>query len=512
MYQSPLLIVSGARWCFAKFRDNKIPFLSSMFIGLLCYMYAFTNKLLNHDEARSLFIKGATVTSGRWGLGALDTVFPNHSMPWIYGIISIVLISTAICIILRILSIRNPVLQALLSGTVIAFPSLIGTFAYMFTASSFALSFLIAVLAVWFLQRKGIWNTLLALGCMIFSLSIYQSYISLAAGLLVVLLLQQTLRLTPFQTLIRTGIGYVLFLVASLGLYYVATEVILILKDVAFNDYASGNMGFSIANIPAAIAEAYRSFLRFFTEGYRGLIPTRFSRYLHAALLLASLVLLICRMVHLRSIPHIILAAALTVILPLAVNCMYLFTTADAVHTLVLYGFVNLYALFVVLAECSLPCAEEKTAFFTNAAVNILTFLMALIIVCNTYLANQAWLNLHLRYENAYAFYTSLLSDLQQMPEFDENCSIALIGNYQDPAFYSEHFEFLSEITGTKGFLPDSYSKQFFMEYYLGVSIPFVTDAQAHSLSALPQVQQMNTYPYYGSICMIDKTIVIKLS
>ena len=27
MYQSPLLIVSGARWCFAKFRDNKIPFL-----------------------------------------------------------------------------------------------------------------------------------------------------------------------------------------------------------------------------------------------------------------------------------------------------------------------------------------------------------------------------------------------------------------------------------------------------------------------------------------------------
>ena len=484
-----LLLEQAARWSCSKFQKYKLPFLSSVLIGLLCYMYAFTNKLVNHDEVRSLFMKGGTVSSGRWGLGALDTIFPNYSMPWIYGIISIVLMAVAICVITKLFSIRNPVLQVLLGGTVMAFPSLIGTFGYMFTASSFTLSFLMAVLAVWFLQRKGSVNCVLALGCMVFSLSIYQSYIAVAAGLLVLLVLQRCLRCEPFADLLKTGIGYIFFLALSLGIYYGATQIIFVLKDITFNEYASGNVGFSLANIPAAIAKAYSSFFRFFTESYRGLIPTNFSRCVHWVLLLAGLVLLVLGMIRVKSIPHCILAGALVGILPLAINCMYLFTTADAVHTLVLYGFVSLYVLLTVLADELLSGENGQFRFLRDIAANLLTLLMALVVVCNIYIANQSWLNLQLRYENAYAFYTSLLSDLRQLPEFDSDCTIALIGNYQDPAHYAEHFTVTDNITGIKGFLPDSYSKEFFLEFYLGVHVTFATEDQVLALSQLPEFQ-----------------------
>ena len=169
------------------------PFFASFFFGLLAYGFVLTNKLVNHDEVASLFTKGATVTSGRWGLGALDSIFPNYSMPWIYGLITIVLVALSVCLMIQIFHIKNRLLQVLLSGCIVAFPSLIGLFGYMFTSCSFALSFFLAVCSAALLHTRNKWFLLPALGCLVLSLSIYQAYISVAAGLLVLVLIQQLL-------------------------------------------------------------------------------------------------------------------------------------------------------------------------------------------------------------------------------------------------------------------------------------------------------------------------------
>ena len=65
-------------------KEYKIPFLTALIVGALAYMFAFTNKLINHDEACSLFAKGAGISSGRWGLDVISLIFPDYSMPWIY--------------------------------------------------------------------------------------------------------------------------------------------------------------------------------------------------------------------------------------------------------------------------------------------------------------------------------------------------------------------------------------------------------------------------------------------
>lgn len=52
------------------YKNNKTPFLAALFTGLLAHGFAFTNKLLNHDEIESLFGKGATVHLGPLGAGA----------------------------------------------------------------------------------------------------------------------------------------------------------------------------------------------------------------------------------------------------------------------------------------------------------------------------------------------------------------------------------------------------------------------------------------------------------
>ena len=109
----------------AGMRKYRVPAIAGMVFGMLAYLFFFTNKLVNHDEVQCLFDKGATFSSGRWGLRILEFIFPNYSMPWLYGIITIVLITLSVCLMVSIFSIRTPLLQVLLAGTVIVFlPSL----------------------------------------------------------------------------------------------------------------------------------------------------------------------------------------------------------------------------------------------------------------------------------------------------------------------------------------------------------------------------------------------------
>lgn len=505
-----------ASWVVSVFRSWRIPVLASLIWSALAYMFAFTNKLINHDEASQLFGKGATVTSGRWGLGVMDLIFPNVSMPWIYGVITILFITLSICLILHLFCIRSRVLQVLLAGCIMVFPSLIGVFGYMFTSTSYGLSFLLAILAVWLVCRPCKWAVIPGFCCMVASVSIYQAYISISASLLVLVLIRQLLLGEDPLAVLKKGIGYVLFLVVSLAGYYAATQVVLVIKDISFNEYASGSISFSVSYLLEGIRLAYLNFARFFSWAHHRLMPTSLSRVLHLLLFAATGVLLLLWAAKQKTpcIFRFLLLAVLLAILPLAINCMYLITAEDAIHTLVLYSFVSVYILTAVVMELWMASAEEKklTEMIRRVMLDGLALCLAVIVIINIYTANSAYLTLHLRYENAYSFYTSLTAQIRQMPEFQEGTRIAVIGGWDSPDFYQENLEFTDCLVGVKGFFPSDYSAQSFLEYYIGFPAEFVSADEAEAIHQSEAFQNMSVYPYYGSLDVIDNVIVVKLS
>lgn len=511
-----LLLSHFLRWAANAVKQNRLPLFTSFLAGLLAYMFTFTNKLINHDEAFCLFSKGATVTSGRWGLGLMDCIFPNISMPWIYGIITLVLICISACLIVRIFSVQNKLLQGLLASLTVVFPSLIGTYGYMFTSSSYGLSFFLAVVSVWLLQRKSRWLHLFALGSLIGSLSIYQSYISVAASLLVLVLIYRLLHEEDMPAILKTGIYYVSFLIAALGCYYIATQLVLALTGATFSNYAGSSITLHFSEIPASVILAYTAFFRFFTENFHALIPTGFSSILHLIAIGSGIMLLAASCYRQRFQFHarLWLLLLLIILLPLSINCMYLITSADSIHTLVLYSFIAVYILLTILADANLtPSGRGRIlTLLRHTALNLLTLALALIIVCNIYIANAASLNLYLRYENAYAFFTSLAADLRMTPGFEESTQVAIIGEYNQPEFYDEQFAFTHDLTGIYGFLPDQYSAERFLNYYLGLSISFASADETAALRQSQEFANMQVYPYYGSIQKIDDILVVKLS
>ena len=206
----------AARW--------RAPFFTALLVGLLAHGYAFFNKLVNHDEIESLFGKGATVTSGRWGLELVKVLFPDWSMPWIYGPITLLLMAVSVCLMLRLLEIRSRALQMLLAALVISFPTLTGNFCFMFTAAPYAWAFLLAVLGCALFWEKRPLSMAVGLVLLVLALGIYQSYIAVVASLCVLKMMVDALDAEcPVGQIVRDGVMALLWMAAAIAVYYGVT-------------------------------------------------------------------------------------------------------------------------------------------------------------------------------------------------------------------------------------------------------------------------------------------------
>lgn len=509
-----LIVEKLFAWCQEQFQQNKTPFLSALLVGILTYMFAFTNKLINHDEACSLFAKGAGISSGRWGLDLISIIFPDYSMPWIYGVISVVLVAVATCVIVDLFVIKNSVLQGVLAGMIMGFPSLIGTFNYMFTASSYALAFLFAVISVRLFTMKSVKSKLLALILMVLSIGIYQSYIAVSASFFLLLVIQQLIRGNKkLWVIIKKGISYVFFLGISLIVYYVITQIILVLTQTSFNAYASGNLDLSILSVVNRIKTAYISFFEEFRWGTLCLISTRLSRIVHIVCGIIIGLEIVCLWLK-KNVAEKAMLLVMLAIFPLSINCMYLFTDASAIHTLVLYSFVSIYILAVIVIDNDLKVGDRSgvKGLYYRLTREIVTIAMIVVVISNIYIGNQTYLHLYLKYENAYAFYTSLITAVKMTPDFDSNSKLALVGEGGHLVHPHSEFDRIKVMSGADGFSVNSYSRDAFIINYIGIDVPFASVSEIEEIKKTSEFVEMEVYPYYGSIRKIGDYIVVKLS
>lgn len=481
-------------------RENRLPFLSALIAGLAAHGYAFGNKLLNHDEIESLFGKGATVTSGRWGLELVKVLFPDWSMPWIYGLISLTLIALAACLMLKILDIRTPAMRILLPALVVSFPSLTGNFCFMFTSSAYAWSFFLAVLAVYLFRDGEIKRGLISVPLLMLALGIYQAYISVAACMFLLLMLRDALDGEKSAAeIIRFGVKALAMMLLAVAIYYGVTQLVFRITGSEFNDYVTENVNGAVS-LPRRVRMAYDAFLYIFTFRNFYLISSEFSRYLHIAL--GILTVLACAYIAMRGRKplHALFAAFLLALLPLSICCMFLIMSQESIHTLVMYSFVSVYLLMGLAAE----------RVSRASAPALLALPLAVIMMANVYFANMCYLKLTLQYENARAFYTVLAARVESEPGFDENCTLALVGK-QDNLLHSFPELDTELFMGVNRDLVNIYSRENLIRYYLGFDLPFADAETAENLENDPRVAAMAEYPYDGSIQRIDDMLVVKL-
>lgn len=490
------------RWLAGAFAAYRGPFISGLAVGLAAHMFMFANKLVNHDDIEALFFKGATVTSGRWGLELSRLLFPNISMPWIYGLVTLLLITASACLILNVLDIRSGLMRLLLPAAVVSFPSLTGTFCFMFTSSAYGLAFLLSVLCVYMYKKGGAANAVLAVFSLLLCLSIYQAYIAISASLFILLMMKRCLRPgEPWRGIVLFGLKALGMMLVSLLLYFAVTLLVFRLTGAEFNSYVIDNVN-SGAGIPGKIRMAYESFRDVFTIRNYSLISSEASGCVHmamAAFICLGLLLASAG----RGLMERLLLAALLLLLPLSINCMYLMMSPQSIHTLVLYSFVCFYFLAGITLEA-------LGGVWLRAAKDLLALALGIVIASNVYFANMTYLKLHLQYESASSFYISMIAQIKDTEGFDENSRLAIIGSQDNLLYYAPELD-THMLLGPSYDLINIYSRESLFRQYLGFDLPFATAEEAERISAMPEFEQMAEYPYNGSVKKIENYIVVKL-
>ena len=481
----------------------RAPFFTALVVGLLAHGYAFFNKLVNHDEIESLFGKGATVTSGRWGLELVKILFPDWSMPWIYGAITLLLMAAAVCVMLRLLQIRSKALQMLLAALVISFPTLTGNFCFMFTSAPYAWAFLLAVFAAALFWEKRPLSMAVGLVLLVLALGIYQSYIAVVASLCVLKMMAEAMDAErPVGRIVLDGVRALLWMSAAIAVYYAATLLAFRVTGAAFNTYVTENVNGSVSML-RRVRMAYDNFLYIFTFRNFYVISSELARYLHLLLAAGTGLGMAVLAVKKRSLLHAGLLVVLAALLPLSICCMFLIMSKQSIHTLVMYSFTAVYFLTALVLE-RLPGTWGRRS---GALAGVM---LAAVVLSNVYFANMTYLKLQLQYENAYAFYTVLTARLTSLEGFDEHSRLAFVGRQETLLHRFPELD-TELLMGPSPDLVNIYSRENLLRYYLGFDVPFASQEDCAALENDPVVQAMPVYPYEGSVRKIGDLIVIRL-
>lgn len=480
------------------FKRDRLPFFASLGFGLLAYGFCMTNKIPVGDDLVGLFSKGATTVSGRYGLELLRLVMPDASMPWIYGLMSILMLSAAVCVIVRLFEIKSPVLQVLLAGMFICFPAEAGTMLYMFTAAPYALALLLTVTGVWVFAggKRGRWITApLLIG---FSCSIYQGYFSIAASfcvirMIVLLCRSERTALEVFREGVKM-LAMLLFALAMYGLALLGASKLLgfpLLGEV-INEKQS---------FPLRFLVVYSSWAKTLLQGRFGYVPNALSRVMHLMLLFVIAAAMLAQLRKKGEFPSLLLSALCLFIYPMSCYCLYLLADNSYIHSLSLYSFASIYVLCAALLDGWEPPMALSLRRVSSAA-------LALILCVNIYYANALYLRYYLRFEELKSFYTVLLTRVMETPGYAEGDRLAIVGDAPALSYdIDQHFTDAPLSLPSLELGSTDYA-EYIVKEYLGCDIPFASEQEKAQL----ETDDMPVYPFAGSVRRSGDMIVVKFS
>ena len=479
-------------------KEHSAPFLSGLLAGLLAHGYAFSNMAINADAVSGLFGKGATVGSGRWALPMTSLLFPDVTTPWLYGILSLLMLACAACLILQLLQIRSPLLRLLLPAAILCFPAQTSTFCYMFTSPSYALSFLLSVVAVLLSQRERWGAQIAALAVLVMSLGIFQGYVAVTASLYLIVMIRALLRGESAKSVFLYGLRRVGLLFVALLLYYALALLFLKIYGWHFEPYGVERE----RSILFRVALAYGAFLHIFTKGYFGFVRPGLSTILHLGCGLAVICVLLLFLLRERDWKRLCLLLVCLGLFPLSINCLYLIAEVSIIGSHVLFGFVSVYILAVVVMEE----AGKQGRLLRDG----LALVLALVTAGNIFFANKIYLRMALDYEHAFALYSGVAAQIRETEGYDGSQPLAFLGRTQAALYAPEELD-QERLDGPSQDLVNSYTRELFLQRYVGFDVPMASQDACRALSQDPIVQDMPSYPAQGCVQLVGDYLVIKL-
>lgn len=494
-------------------KQDLYTFLTAVVVGLLTHMRVFISDIPNHDGMSSIYFDQNMITSGRWFLRVACGISSDYTLPWLIGVLCVLYLAVTAVLLQRFFHVKHRYAAMLIAAILVVYPTLASNFAYIFTADGYMLALLLAVLAVFSVERSKwgfVWGAV-ALG---FSMGIYQAYVSFT----MILAVYAVCRVWFFGKELKEKWNVTWHYVAMGGLgaviYYVMLQVLLLVQKTSLSGYQGIGEGNSKPLIET-IVQIYKDFVVHTIQGnimmQKGLLT-----YAMMFVVAAAVVVLVIAMWKAGSFKNIwtyLAGGVALAVLPVCFNAILVISPDVTYHSLMRYQWVLIPIVAVAILDrlTGAACGGLKK----EAAVSWLGLVMAAVIAFQyVVICNIGYFNLEKKYEKTYAYCLRMLEQMEETEGYYHGIPVVMIGVVGD--HYLPSTDLTTGVTdsliGINGdylfYTAENY--QAFMEYYFGVKIELVDIEEVPKYISTPEYIEMEVFPKQNSMKVVDGVLYIR--
>jgi len=507
----------------------KTTFFSSLFIGFLVHAFMMTHVLPNHDGL-SLIIHdlGHVVNQGRWFLAYVSGISSPIGMPWVNGLLSIVYIAIAACLVVSSLKIYHTVYCILVAGLMVSMPSVACLFPYMQSSAPILFAMMLSCLAAFWADRYK-YGFILAVVPLTLSLGCYQAFYGVTAGLMIIILIFEILyNCTSWQKTFLKSLRFLASLSAGMIFYFVMVRITMPSSGLTTYQNIDKMGHISFPELLSRISNAYAFVFQYFLKNERGFHFHPYMAIIFAIsfFICGVLLVMLCKRQKIFKQPvKPALLILLFLLLPLGCNLIFI-VGARVVHDAMIYGVsILLIFLLTVAASCDLFSEslgnKYKMARLQHTFVNISCwFITAAVTAClyNYFIfSNKAYLKIYFSYEQAYAQSVSLISHIQGIDGYTLDKEIVMVGMPYKGMSKGRGLPELDRVRLT-GFIDGdalfSAHPYYMLPKWLNFSnrITHLKNEILNDTEIEAIMSKMPQYPNSGSIAIINDKIYVKFS
>lgn len=494
------------------------PFIVTFFSGLITHCSILWLEAISPDAlvTGNFKVAGAWELSlGRWGIHFIDQLRGGIVNEAIILLFSMILLGLTTLIICKIFNIKNKFLIVIISLIISTSPQISETLMFIYCADSYCLSMLLSVLSVYFIIKgdNNKINIIFAVLCIIFSLSLYQAYISVSISLIVIYIISSLLN-SELKTkeIIYKLLKYLLIVFVSMCAYFAITKLIMLLSGVDFAQYKGANemsIKTIVSNLKNTIPSTFDSLYGYLFR--EDIIYNKYWNRQILNILLLSLFSISLIYLYIKSnkidLPKKIFSLILMMIFPLCINLMNIIMPATRINIVTGPALICVYLIIILIVS------NIDDYRFIKCLKYCICFLLLILCYTNIMADNATYFARNEVYQNYYTISNDILSQVNSLDNYQEGMKWCFTDNIRFKSQYSlmsngniaNDYETWDNVDGI-------WSSWAFYHRYLGTDLYMVDKEEYFDIVFSDSVKNMPIYPSNGSIKIIDDRVIIKLS
>ena len=500
-------------------KDDKFVFIITFIAGIIANFYFFISRGLQADALSPSYFRIAgnwETKLGRPLIQFTDMARFGFVNQLLIVLVSLLFIAGFMMLIRRIFNIKSRVLLFILTVLITVSPQFTETYMFLYCADSYLLAFFLSALAVFAMTKiktikeSKLW-TALAICCSGYVCGLYQAYLGVILGILIVYTIKNTLDEKKVSTAVKNFIRNICLVFAGVAIYYIVLRVGLKLAHARLAGYkGADSLGLStILALPETIKNCFLDFYNFFFHGSSIIYNVYYNRAVIYLTLLAVVIIgaiyIIKRDKNYKKLPFIIF---LTLIFPIGINIMNVVAKGTRINLVNGPGLITTSLFLIIIYEFMKETKVENILrYITIFATAILSWTF---IISNTF----TYIVRDQEYDNLEVTLTDIYQKASEIEGYKEGTKwlfsyYFIINDVKD-------IEKTNGMTANNNITWPSYAGvrryAYFYKKFMGKNVEFEEAEKYDEIIATDEFKNMPIYPAKGSMKMINDTFVVKVS